>query len=104
MGTGLVANLLAEPYITAMFYGFVLMAALGVTRRAIPLFMGLRPAHERLAWLACAVLNVGVALEIGGGVASALAGPEPWRAALLFGTVLVIGGTVAFVVALRLYE
>jgi hypothetical protein len=104
MGRGLVASLLAEPYLIALFHGFVLMAALGVTRRAIPLFMGLRPTHERLALAACALLNAGVALEVGGGVLSALAGPEPWRGASLLGAVLLLAGAVAFVVALRLYE
>jgi uncharacterized protein involved in response to NO len=104
LGLGLVASLLAEPYLTTLFHGFVLMAALGVTRRAIPLFMGLRPAHERLAWGACTALNLGVALEVGGGVASALAGSQAWRAATLVGAVLVFSGAIAFVVALRLYE
>src|SRR5207237_3631601 len=33
MGGGLVASLLTEPYLAAIFYGFALMAALGVTRR-----------------------------------------------------------------------
>ena len=104
IGRGLVVGLFAEPYLTAMFHGFVLMVALGVTRRAIPLFMGLRPAHERLGVIACALLNLGVALEAGGGVASAVAGPEPWRGLALLGTVGVFGGAVAFVLALRLYE
>jgi len=104
LGMGLVASLVAEPYLTAMFHGFVLMAALGVTRRAIPLFMGLRPAHERLGLGACAAINLGVALEVGGGVASAIAGPEPWRGVALLGAALVFGGAVAFVLALRLYE
>jgi hypothetical protein len=104
MGGGLVASLLVEPYLAAMFYGFALMAALGVTRRAIPLFMGLRPTHERLAAVACVLLNLGVALQVGGGVASALDGPQPWRAVVLGGAVLLLGGAVAFVLALHLYE
>src|SRR5262249_17173660 len=81
MGRGRVGRLLVEPYLAATFYGFAVMAALGVTRRAIPLFMGLRPTHERLAAVACALLNLGVALQVVGGVASALDGPQPWRAA-----------------------
>jgi hypothetical protein len=104
MGIGLVASLYTEPYLAAMFHGFVLMAALGVTRRAIPLFMGLRATSERLAAAACALLNAGVALEVGGGVASALAGPEPSRAVTLVGATLLLVGALAFVAALHLYE
>jgi len=104
MGGGLVASLLTEPYLAATFYGFALMATFGVTRRAIPLFMGLRPTHERLAAVACGLLNLGVALQVGGGVASALAGPEPWRVAVLGGVMVLLGGAVAFVLALHLYE
>src|SRR3954466_4333309 len=56
-GGAIVANLLTEPYLVAMLHGFALMATLGVTRRAIPLFMGLRPTSARLALAACALLN-----------------------------------------------
>jgi len=104
LGRGLVASLFADPYLTALFHGFVVMAALGVTRRAIPLFMGLRPARERLGIAACALLNAGVALEVGAGVASALGGPEAWHGVTLLGALAIVAGAVAFVGALRLYE
>lgn len=103
-GSAIVASLLGEPYLLAMFHGFALMAALGVTRRAIPLFMGLHPTDARLAMSACVLLNAGVALEVGGGVGNALAPSAAWRAGTLLGAVVAFLGALAFVRALHLYE
>ncbi len=103
-GRAVVASPLSAAYLAAMFYGFALMAALGVTRRAIPLFMGLRPTNTRLALAAFATLNAAVALAVGGRLCSALdpAGPGPTVAGI--GVVLALLGAIAFVLALRLYE
>jgi hypothetical protein len=100
----IVASPLAGAYLHVTLYGFVLLAALGVTRRAIPLFMGLRPTSARLAMGAWLALNAAVALGAGGALGAALAPAAVWDAASQVAAWLALAGAGAFVAALHLFE
>jgi hypothetical protein len=103
-GSAIVASPLMGAYLHVTLYGFVLLAALGVTRRAIPLFMGLRPTSARLAAGAWLALNAAVALGAGGALGTGLAPAAAWDAVSQGATWLALAGAGAFVGALHLFE
>lgn len=104
LGSAIVASPLTAAYHQAMFYGFALLVALGVTRRAIPLFMGLRPTDARGALWACGLVNLGVILTAADLLGTALAPADGWRTLGLLGTLALLGGVLLFVRALHLFE
>jgi hypothetical protein len=103
-GRAVVVSSFTDGYLHAMFYGFALLLALGVTRRAIPLFMGLQATNARLDRAAWTLLDAAVALKVSGALGGALLDPLPWRAVEALGAGLLLAGAVAFVAALHLYE
>lgn len=95
-GAALLGGVAYEPSLHAALAGFVVSFGLGVTRRAVPLFLGLKPARPRIA-LAAPVFTLGVLATVIGLAADAA--PLGW-----LGAALELGAAVYFVWSLRLFE
>ncbi len=94
-----------EPALEAILEGFLVLTALGVSLRTLPVFAGLAPTRERILPTAFVASQVGLAGLVIGAVLVA----EPSRTA--FGQLLTSGGAViifaavaTIVWALRLFE
>jgi hypothetical protein len=75
-----------------------------VTRRAIPLFMGLRPTSEPWAGRAGLALQLAVVLGVSARLGLGLTSDSAWRLVADVGALLAFGGAVGYVAALHLFE
>lgn len=86
-----------EAFIRTGMFGFVGSVFLGVSLRAMPGFMGLRPGFRGLERSAFVLYQLGLGAGVGAWLAS-----EPEAAAL--GTLVLATGLAAFIVHLRIFE
>ncbi len=83
-------------FIHAATLGFIGNFIFGVSLRAVPAFLGLRPARRGLGWLAFGCINGGLGLTVGGW----LADMEPWL--LAAGALLELIGFASLVASIGL--
>lgn len=91
-----------EAFLAVLFFGYVLMMVLGVSARAVPVFFGLRPGRASLVRGAFWAINLGTT-----SLAAGLALPDANAAApslRVVGALLQLGGVLAFIIGLRLFE
>lgn len=94
-----------EPALEAILEGFLIVTALGVSLRTLPVFAGLAPTRERILPATFAVLQAALVALIVGALLEANASSA--RAGQIFasgGALIVFVSVATFVWALRLYE
>jgi uncharacterized protein involved in response to NO len=100
-----IASPAEEPALVAILVGFLVVTALGVSLRTLPVFLGLAPTRHQLLPLIFAAIQVGVLGLVGGDVlAGDLGAAGLGSSVAALGAILVLCSVVVYVVALRLFE